>query len=117
MWFYKEPTRRFYLSYVRISGASGKLPIYWKENSAHIVARVGCDQTTHTDDNIYFILNILDQDYCNTDQIPVCIDIPGNYTWCKINTGRQKLVLVLHSVYTRDELLINTSVLDYYSKP
>ena len=45
------------------------------------------DQTPHTDDNGNVFPPILDQYYCNTDHIPVYIDITGNYTWGEINTG------------------------------
>ena len=93
MYFYKGFTRKFYLSCVRISGASRKLPTDWKENSAHIITHVRRDKTTHTDDNDIFVPPILDQYYCNTDHIPIYIGIYGNYKWGEINTGGRKFCI------------------------
>ena len=78
-----------------ISGASRNIPMDWKEKSAHIIARVGCDQTLHTDDNGIFIPPILYQYYSNTDRIPVYIDMNNNYTWGERNTGGGGMKLVL----------------------
>eukprot|EP00957_Ditylum_brightwellii_P017448 1313735-Ditylum_brightwellii.AAC.2 len=81
MCLYKRFIKRFSLSYVRISGASRKLPNDCEEKAAQIIAHVGHDQTPHTDNQGIFIPPIQDEDYCNTDHIPCYIDMTGNYTW------------------------------------
>ena len=52
---------------------------------------MGCDHTPHTDDNGIFVPPFLDQDYCNTDNIPLYNDMPGNYKWGERTTGGRKI--------------------------
>ena len=72
--------KRKHLHYIRLSGASRKLPKGWEGMVAAIITRVGRRQLTRVVEGLH-IPAIEDDSFANTDHIPVYRDMPGNYSW------------------------------------
>ena len=87
-WFYYGFKFRYNLRYVRLSGASRKLPKGWEGKVAEIITRVGRRQVSHLMEGLV-IPAIQDDSFANTDHIPVYRDMPSNYSWVECGTGNK----------------------------
>ena len=89
-WYYHGFTRRFNLSYVKVSGASRKLPVGWESKVHNINVRVGRTQIDCHNENNVLIPAIPDMRWANSDHVPIYCEPAGNHTWGVRNTsGRQ----------------------------
>ena len=76
------------MSWTKIAGASRKLPKGLETKVAHIIARVANVQIAQQKHNI-IVAPVKDDNMCNTDHVPLYIDMYGNYSWGEnISGGR-----------------------------
>ena len=92
-WFYYGFKPIYNLHYIRISGASGKLPQRWEERVQSIITRVGRMQVSKVVNDIT-IPEIGDDSFANSDHINVYRDFPGNYSWIESGAGNKQVVTV-----------------------
>ena len=74
-WFYQGFKPRYNLRYVRISGASRKLPHDWEDRSQSNITRVARTQMTQCVDGITTPA-VKDNKFSNTNHVPVYRDNP-----------------------------------------
>ena len=89
-WFYYGFKKRKNLSWTRISGASRKLPNGQEKKAAQIIERVARVQSEQHQENI-IIPRVKDDNMCNTNHVPVYINMSVEYSWGERNTGGRQV--------------------------
>ena len=71
------------MSWTKIDGAPCKLPKVWETKVAHRIAGVANVQRAQQKYNI-IVPPVKYDKICDTDHVPVYIDMAGNYSWGEI---------------------------------
>ena len=78
------------MSRTKTAGASRKLPKFWETKVTHIIACVANVKRAQQKHNI-IVPPVKYDNMCNTDHVPVYIDMAGNYFWGKNNSGGRQV--------------------------
>eukprot|EP00957_Ditylum_brightwellii_P131189 10006193-Ditylum_brightwellii.AAC.1 len=91
-WFYFGFNRRHNLSRRKISSTGQKLLNDWEDKRANIVARVAKCQTPCKRVDGSFAPFVEDDDFGNSNQVPIYIKMHGNYQWGLKNCKERRMI-------------------------